>query len=255
MTTPRRSCDSEVTTSSRQRCRTTGPPTGRSGSTTLIEVRDSTSAAAPSPRALLIHGAATTSHVWRLVAPVLTGWSVEAPDRAATGDLPTEVAALTPLAEGAVVGGVSGGATLGLALVASGVPMTAAVLHEPAAGSLAPGLLDAVAAAWAAGGVTAFATTLYGPAWTPDEGPSDPLSVERDLRMFRGFEPAALPTGHPPVLLTVGELSPPIRHRSVRALGDLLGVPIETIPGTSHAVHLEQPAAFAARIMAMHPTQ
>ena len=164
------------------------------------------------------------------------------------------MAALAPLAAAAVVGGVSGGATLGLAMVTAGVPMTAAVLHEPAVGSLAPRLLDAVAAAWAAGGVTAFATTLYGPAWTPEEGPPDPLSVERDLRMFRGFEPAALPAGHPRVLLTVGELSPPIRHESVGALGELLGVPVETIPGTSHAVHLEQPAAFAALIMAMHAT-
>jgi pimeloyl-ACP methyl ester carboxylesterase len=202
------------------------------------------------PTILLIHGAATTSRVWRRVTPALTGCTVLAPDRPVTGELAAETAALAPLARGSVVAGVSGGATLGLALLMAGVPVTAAVLHEPAVGSLAPGLLDAVAAAHASGGVTAFATTLYGPAWTADEAPSDPDAVARDLAMFRGFEPQPLGAGHPPVLLTVGELSPPIRHASVSALGDLLGVPVAVIEGGRHAVHLEHPEAFAALLQA-----
>src|SRR6185437_7534407 len=107
-------------------------------------------------RVVLIHGAATTSRVWRHVVPLLGGLNVTCPDRACSGSLAAEVAALREACAGAVVGGVSGGATLGLALAAAGVPMTAAVLHEPAAGSLYPGLLDAVRAAYQAGGVAGF---------------------------------------------------------------------------------------------------
>jgi pimeloyl-ACP methyl ester carboxylesterase len=198
------------------------------------------------PVALLVHGAATTSRVWDQVSVALPGWTVRCPDRGSTGDLGSELAALAPLAPGTVVGGVSGGATLGLALLSAGVPMLSAVLHEPAVGSLSPRLLDAVAAAWEAGGVEAFGATLYGPAWTPAQAPADRERVARDLAMFRRFEPAALPTGHPTVLLTVGELSTRIRHEAVGALGAHLGVPVEVVPGAGHAVHLEQPAAFAA---------
>ena len=99
---------------------------------------------------MLIHGAATTSRVWRHVIPLLAqagGRDVSCPDRAATGDLSAEVAALRDVCQGAIVAGVSGGATLGLALAAAGVPMRAALLHEPAVGSLYPGLLDQVRAA------------------------------------------------------------------------------------------------------------
>ena len=199
-----------------------------------------------SPGLLLIHGAATTPHVWRGVVAALTGWSVVVPERECSGNLSHEVSFLAPFAGGAVVGGVSGGATLGLAMLAAGVAMTGAVLHEPAVGSLLPGLLAPVAAAFEAGGVPAFGAALYGPAWTLSEAPTDPDRVSRDLAMFRGFEPSVLPEGHPPVLLTVGELSPPIRHKSVEALGDFLDLPVEEIPGARHAVHLEAPEAFAA---------
>jgi pimeloyl-ACP methyl ester carboxylesterase len=202
------------------------------------------------PSALLIHGAATTSGVWRNVVPALPGWSVSTPDRASTGDLAAEIGALAPLAPGAVVGGVSGGATLGLAMLTAGVPMSAAVLHEPAAGSLSPRLLDAAIAAWESGGMPAFGRALYGSAWTPAEAPADPTRVARDLAMFRSFEPMPWPRPSPSVLLTVGELSPAVRHESVAALSDLLGAQVEVIPGAGHAVHLEQPLAFARLIAA-----
>lgn len=202
------------------------------------------------PCALLIHGAATTSRVWRDVVSAMPGWSVTTPDRASTGDLAAEVGALAPLAPGAVVGGVSGGATLGLAMLAAGVPMVAAVLHEPAAGSLSPRLLDAVIAAWESGGVPAFGSALYGPAWTPSEAPVDPTQVARDLAMFRSFEPTPWPRPSPHVLLTVGELSPAVRHESVAALAELLDADVDVIPHAGHAVHLEQPAEFAARLIA-----
>jgi pimeloyl-ACP methyl ester carboxylesterase len=197
---------------------------------------------------VLIHGAATTSRVWRRVVPLLEGFEVCCPDRPCCGDLATEVAALAPACGGAIVAGVSGGATLGLALAAAGVPMTAAVLHEPAAGSLLPGLLDEVRAAYQAGGTEAFGVALYGSAWTPREAPADPGAVPRDLAMFRAFEPAAPGPAPGPVVITVGGASPPVRHESVRRLGERFGLPVQALPGARHAVHLEHPGLFAAAI-------
>lgn len=201
-------------------------------------------------RLALVHGAATTSRVWRYVVPLLAGGdplTVAVPDRPCTGDLAAETAALRPTCAGAVVAGVSGGATLGLALAAAGVP-AAAILHEPAVGSLLPGLLDQVRAAYAADGVIGFGRALYGDAWTAAELPADPGAVARDLAMFTGFEPAA-PAGEAGrVIITVGERSPAIRHESVARLADKFGLPVEVIPDAGHAVHLTHPAAFAAVI-------
>ena len=199
-------------------------------------------------RLVLIHGAATTSRVWRQVVPLLDGFEVSCPDRPCSGDLAAEVAALRPACEGAVVAGVSGGATLGLALAASGVPMAAALLHEPAVGSLLPGLLDDVRAAYDEGGTAAFGAALYGRAWTPAEAPAEAGAVRRDLAMFRAFEPAAPAQGTGPLVITVGECSPPPRHHSVRRLSAAFGLPVWQLPGARHAVHLDQPAVFAAAV-------
>ncbi len=204
-----------------------------------------------STRVVLIHGAATTSRVWRYVIPLLTeagGLDVSCPDRASSGSLAAEVAALREVCHGAIVAGVSGGATLGLALAAAGVPMRAALLHEPAVGSLYPGLLDQVRAAYQAGGIPAFASALYGPAWTADEAPGDPGAVARDLAMFSAFEPSAPLPGTVPVVITVGERSPQARHESVRRLADKFGLQAWELPGARHAVHLEAPGVFAFAI-------
>jgi pimeloyl-ACP methyl ester carboxylesterase len=199
-------------------------------------------------RVVLIHGAATTSRIWDAVIPYLDGFDVVAPDRASSGDLDTEIADLTPLCAGAIVVGVSGGATLGLELATRGCGATAVIVHEPAVGSLAPGMLDAFAAAFAAGGVTGFAAALYGPSWQPTNAPASPDAVSRDLAMFRGFEPRAPATGSGPVIVTVGQLSPPIRHRAAAALHDSFGLEVRVLPATSHAVHLDNPAVLAQLI-------
>jgi pimeloyl-ACP methyl ester carboxylesterase len=215
----------------------------------------------PARRVTLLHGAATTGRAWRLVVPLLAPstaggeLTVAVPDRPCSGDLTAEVAALRASCAGAVVAGVSGGATLGLALAAAGVP-AAAVLHEPAVGSLLPGLLDQVRAAYAEGGVPAFGRALYGPAWTVAEAPTDPGAVARDLAMFTSFEPAAPARGTGPVIITVGERSPAVRHESVTRLADKFGFAVEVIPEAGHAVHLTHPAGFAAvvsRAAAVHP--
>jgi pimeloyl-ACP methyl ester carboxylesterase len=195
---------------------------------------------------LLVHGTATTARIWAPVRAALGAARVATPDRPSTGRLGEEVGALWPYAgPGVVLGGVSGGATLGLALVAAGAPLAAAVLHEPAVGSLLPGLLAPVAAAWAEGGVAAFGRTLYGPAWAVSDGPADPGAVERDLAMFLEFEPAPPAATMTQVIVTVGEESPPVRHRAADLLRERFGFAVAVIPGAAHAVYREQPERFA----------
>lgn len=206
--------------------------------------------AMPTSRVLLVHGAATTSQVWAPLARLLRadGLEVVAPDRPSSGELAVELAALDPA--GCVVVGVSGGATLGLALASSQV-LAGAVLHEPAVGSLVPGLLDHVVAGYAADGVPGFGTALYGPSWRPTMAPADPGAVARDLAMFRRFEPAPLLPGQGRVVVTVGELSPPARHEAARALHDRLGVEVLVLPGVGHFVQHDDPAALAAVVRSL----
>ncbi|MBF6172056.1 alpha/beta fold hydrolase [Nocardia blacklockiae] len=190
-------------------------------------------------RVVLIHGAATDSRVWESTVAALSEVAeVLAPDRPQSGDLDTEFACLAPLCAGAVVIGVSGGATLGLALAARGVPLAGALLHEPAAGSLAPGLLDHVAAGLVAGGVEGFGRALYGPAWEIGCTTASRETVAAEFAMFGAFEPAPLPAPGR-VLLTVGEHSPCTRHRAVAALAAYLGTRTAVLPGVGHAAHLE----------------
>lgn len=207
-------------------------------------------------RVLLIHGAATTASAWDAVVGLLRdprGDDLEAldvvvPERPSTGDLEREVAFLTDAASGALVVGVSGGATLGLALASSEVPLAGAVLHEPAVGTLVPGLLDHVVAGYATGGVEGFGRALYGPGWSPSMAPRDPDLVSRDLAMFRAFEPRPLATGQENIVVTVGADSPPLRHEAARVLHDRLGVEVRVLPGCRHFVQHDRPATLAALI-------
>ncbi|MBB5911398.1 pimeloyl-ACP methyl ester carboxylesterase [Nocardia transvalensis] len=202
-------------------------------------------------RVVLIHGAATDSRVWSATAAALRGTAeVLCPDRPQSGDMDTEIAFLAPLCAGAFVAGVSGGATLGLELAARGVPLAGALLHEPAAGSLAPGLLDHVAAALASEGVEGFGRALYGPLWRPDRTEASVATVRAEFAMFRGFEPAPLGTAHS-VTLTVGANSPRPRHDSVRALAEHLGAGVRILPGVGHAAHLESGETLAGVIDTM----
>jgi pimeloyl-ACP methyl ester carboxylesterase len=198
---------------------------------------------------VLIHGAAVTARIWDRVITALGSHDVRAPQRAYSGCLDDEVEALAPLCAGAVVVGVSGGATLGLELAARGVPFERAVLHEPAVGSLLPGLLTPMAEAFQRGGVGEFGRTLYGSSWSPSDAPPAD-AVARDLAMFRAFEPSPPAARGGTVFITVGAQSPPIRHRAARALQDAFGYEFHVVPGAGHAVHLEAPEALAALVLA-----
>jgi pimeloyl-ACP methyl ester carboxylesterase len=199
-------------------------------------------------RVVLIHGAATTARIWEQLAAHLEGFDVRCPNRRCSGDLDIEVADLMPLCGGAIVVGVSGGATLGLELAARGCGAASIIVHEPAVGSLLPGLLNEVAAAYASGGVPAFAATLYGPSWRPAHGPADDAAVARDIAMFRAFEPSAPSRDGCPVTVTVGALSPQIRHDAAAALATRFGLAVRTLPDAGHAIHLDRPATLASLI-------
>lgn len=172
-----------------------------------------------------------------------------APERPCTGNLPDELAALTELARDAFVVGVSGGATLGLALAASDVTLAGALLHEPAVGSLLPGLLTPMAHAFSDGGVPAFGRQLYGPSWTPDMAPAAPGAVARDLAMFRAFEPTRPRRGQGPVVVTTGANSPPIRHHAAAALTEHLGITTTQLAGCQHFLQVDQPTVLSKAIM------
>ena len=203
----------------------------------------------PSPGILLVHGAATTAcdvGSGARAASAISTWS--RPSGRAAAILDTELAALAPLAEGAFVVGVSGGATLTLALAASPVALAGGIAHEPAVGSLVPGLLAPMAAAFAEGGTPRFATTLYGPLWRPELASADPDAVARELPMFRAFEPEPARPGQGPVLVTVGGDSSAPRHAAAAALASQLGYETTVLPGCRHFLPLENPAELAALI-------
>ncbi|PKZ64693.1 hypothetical protein CYJ73_14800 [Gordonia terrae] len=196
-------------------------------------------------RAVLVCGVATDPLVWAPTVGALAaaGFDVDVPVRPQSGCLDTEVGFLAPRCEGAVVFGVSGGATLGVELAVRGIGMAAGFFHEPAAGSLAPGLLDHVVEAFRRDGVAGFGRALYGPNWTIAMTSADEAVVARELAMFRAFEPREPVVDVAPVTLTVGQGSPADRHASVTAVAGRCGFDRRVLAGTSHAAHLDN--AFA----------
>ena len=140
---------------------------------------------------VLLTGVATDTRVWKptFVSLSRLGW------------------------KGAIVIGVSGGATLALELASREPEISAVIAHEPAAGSLAPHLLDDAVRALNRGGVSEFARTLYGPSWTPDMNTSTESCVRGELSMFRSFEPQEPILKADRVILTVGSRSPQIYSR------------------------------------------
>lgn len=198
-------------------------------------------------RIVLVHGAATNPSVWDGVIDLLPEYDVSAPARPLCGYLDREADWLEGVAEGAIVFGMSGGATLALELAARGSRAAALIAHEPAAGSLAPDLFPPLARALASGGVAAFGIALYGELWSSDLAPDDEV-VNRDLTMFRAFKPRAAAPGAPPTLVTTGALSPGVRHDLAASLSGTLGYRTKVVEGVRHFIAKEDPEAVARLI-------
>lgn len=201
-------------------------------------------------RIMLVHGAASSGAMWKRVRENLADLDVDAPERPCTGSLPKELDWLDSISEGAVVAGVSGGATLALGLAARPTTAVALIAHEPAVGSLVPELLSGPLTALAERGVDGFARALYGQHWNPS-WLTNPELVPAEVAMFRSFEPSPALTAHIPVLVTTGALSSPVRHQAATRLSEAMGYSTLQIPHAGHLVSAENPAAFAALIRAM----
>ncbi len=177
------------------------------------------------------------------------------------GALADMVAANAP----ARVVGVSGGATLALALAISvDAPdgLGSIVTHEPLIGRLEPALDQRVrtagqqlAAAPSPAAADQFLAGLYGPAWLdlPPEAHEWARAhahiVCAEVNEFASFQPDtnALSTITVDHLTTVGAESAPDRHR-VAALLAGHGARAETIDGSGHLASVDNPDGLAALI-------
>lgn len=172
-------------------------------------------------------------------------------------------------AAGAVVVGVSGGATLALAL-AIGHPEVVGglVLHEPLVGAHAPALhatLQGAAQHAARGDAEALEVvrTLVGERSWPRLEPAARAQMEAgaararaEIPLFAAFSPTTAElTGLRglPLLTTVGSESAPERHAAALVLAELSGAAVAVVAGAANAVHLDAPDAFARTIRAWLP--
>lgn len=164
-------------------------------------------------------------------------------------------------ATGGALVGVSGGATLALAL-AIRHPEVAdrLVVHEPLLGHHAPVLHQrfAAAASRAAAGdeaTLAVVEAVMGPAtWaaldpvTRAAARADVARWRAEIPQFASFDPTqeelrALVDR--PLLCTVGAESGPERHAAAAVLARLSGAEVVVVPGSGNAVQLDAPHAFA----------
>lgn len=158
----------------------------------------------------------------------------------------------------AVVAGMSGGATVALALALSRPErVVVAVAHEPAVGSLAPELRALVRRALTEGGGSGLLRVLAGaetwgklPGAVAAKLEGSRELVEADAAAFLAFEPwlADGPTP-PPLVCSVGERSSELRFTIARRLVARTGALLAVVPGCGHLPQLDNPAAFARLIL------
>lgn len=159
----------------------------------------------------------------------------------------------------AVVAGMSGGATVALAMAISRPDrLVRAVAHEPAVGALVPELGGLVRGALAAGGGAGLARALAGPQTWAALDPATRTAVraraaliERDAPAFLAFDPRLAAHVGDRLVCTVGARSEPLRHRVAAALSSSTGAPVLTVPGCGHLPQFDAPAAFADTILAL----
>jgi pimeloyl-ACP methyl ester carboxylesterase len=160
--------------------------------------------------------------------------------------------------ERAVFAGMSGGATVALALVLEHPErVVTAVAHEPAVGRMAPELRALVRAALGQGGGSELLRVLAG-AETWHKLPADVVSaleanpglVEADAAAFLAFEPPLASAGlRLPLVCSVGERSSALRFTVARRLAARTGAPVVVVPACGHLPQLDAPAAFAQLIL------
>jgi pimeloyl-ACP methyl ester carboxylesterase len=165
--------------------------------------------------------------------------------------------------------GVSGGATVGLALAIRHPGVAGAlVLHEPLLGRHAAGLhaqfdeAAALAATGIEGAMNVVRTVMGEPTWCAlgDEGRAGAWAQaprwQAEIPMFAAFDPTAAELASlwsQPVLVTVGARSTVERRLAAGVLQNLAGVDVVEVDGAGNAAHLDAPEAFASVLEAWHP--
>ena len=222
------------------------------------------------PAVVLVHGVGWTSAAFdaltRLLEPDHTVVAVDRPGygRAAhlRGDFDWQVGALAATVGGlgrpVTLVGVSGGATLGLALAARRPEgLVGAVLHEPLVGPAATALhqqvgrsADALAADGSRAAVAAF---LRGLARRDVPDPPQRMGpvVRAEVPHFAAFTPSTQQLRRAAGLAlttTLGGDLPADREVAASVVGRLCGARIRVVDGAAHLVHLDQPRAFATLI-------
>jgi pimeloyl-ACP methyl ester carboxylesterase len=176
-----------------------------------------------------------------------------------------ELAAALEPARDVIVVGVSGGATIAVALAMLDLRAVAGIVaHEPLIGPLAPELNASVEASAAQlatdhgpDAVPDFLTRLVGvPAWErlPAEArafAADHADVVRsEVPAFAAFAPTAgeLAAIRTRLVVSSGACSPARRHAAGARLAELAGARHVVVTGAGHLAHVEQPAAFASLV-------
>lgn len=159
--------------------------------------------------------------------------------------------------ERAVVAGMSGGATIALAVTLTHPDrVSVAVVHEPAVGSFSPELGRLIATALSGGGRSLVRTLAGEQTW--DALPAEVVTaleenerlIERDARAFVEFEPRLAPTGaSAPLVCSVGERSSSVRRDVAKRLSESTGGLVRVLAGCGHLPQFDAPEAFADLIL------
>lgn len=221
---------------------------------------------------VLLHGVGFGPGTMTAVTAAVPG-SVVVPRPPVRGDLwshAEDVASVIASSVGGdrpyVVAGVSGGATLALALaVVTGGAVAGVVAHEPLLGAHAPALWSAVTtghrrlAAGALDPAGWYAGLVGADAWAMLDADVRAAVLHRhpdllaEITPFVTWDPSLDqlgPLASVPIRTTVGHRSPAARHEAATALADLTGATVEVLPGCGHLAQLDAPRAFAASINA-----